>query len=871
MKISRLIVLICIAINLISCKTNKNASKIIYRELPEITIKPGPLPNLQYKGSNTILCDLKNTKLEVSFDWKKQYLFGKETLTLEPHFYDQNILWLNARGMEILEVKLLSNLASIPVVFEYKNDSLKIVLDKYYKKQEEFKVYINYISKPEELKSIGGSDAITSNKGLYFINPLEDDPNKPMQIWTQGETQSNSVWFPTIDSPNQKMTQEINITIDSSYTTLSNGLLIKSIDNHNGTRTDLWKQTIPHAPYLAMMVIGKFAVIKDQWRGKEVNYYVEPEYKNVAKSIFGNTPQMLDFFSDKLKVVFPWDKYNQVVVRDYVSGAMENSSASLFGEFMQRDARQLLDQNYEEYIAHELFHQWFGDLVTCESWANTTLNEGFATYGEYLWNEHKYGRDFADIYLQKDLNDYLREAKGKQVDLIRFQYDNNEDLFDRHSYDKGGCIIHMLRKYVGDDAFFASLHNYLENNKFKTVEAHQLRLAFEEVTGEDLNWFFNQWFFNKGNPKLDITYGWDEIKKEASISIIQQQDLKISPLYKLPVDIDIYEDGNKRHERIIIDLEKQTFNFKCNSKPSLINFDAEKMLIATKTDHHTEEEWIELFNDGKLYLDRFEALQHFGKEIKAGSPQAAIITKALVDPNWKIRNIAIRNSKAILQSKDSLILKEKLKLICKNDVNTMNRSLAMQTLSSNFSGIDLNELYKLKLNDSSYDVSETAVQLLMEHDSINGLLYVNALEKDSTPSIMDIVTNVYSQYGGDQNLNYMNYAFSINKNPDGRYSRIQNFGKFLQRCTSQQGIEKGLMLLRNEGINAQPWYMRFGAFQVLVELKSYFNDKEKETDSSKNINIVAKYLSLQNTIENYLKDLKSTETNSRLKKIYDKK
>jgi aminopeptidase N len=206
---------------------------------------------------------------------------------------------------------------------------------------------------------------------------------------------------------------------------------------------------------------------------------------------------------------------------------------------------------------NELFHQRFGDLVTCESWSNIPLNESFATYAEYLWNEYKYGRAEADNALLTDMMSYLREAQHKQVDLIRFNYEQREDMFDRHSYQKGGCVLHMLRKYVGDEAFWESLHEYLVSNKFSSVEIHNLRLAFEKVTGEDLNWFFNEWFLDKGHPEIDISYDYNDALKQQKVTIEQKQNLSATPLYKIPLDVDIYENGKVKRERITITKAKQ--------------------------------------------------------------------------------------------------------------------------------------------------------------------------------------------------------------------------------------------------------------------------------------------------------------------------
>ena len=218
------------------------------------------------------------------------------------------------------------------------------------------------------------------------------------------------------------------MTVQDHFVTLSNGKMLSSTKNADGTRTDYWKQDLEHPPYLFMMGVGEFAVVKDKWKNIELTYYVEPEYEAHAKAIFGKTPKMLDFFSEILKVEYPWDKYGQMIVRDYVSGAMENTGAVIFGDFVQATTRELIDWNSEDIISHELIHHWFGDLVTCESWSNLTLNEGFATYGEYLWDEHEYGEFHADHIFQRVLEGYLEEANETPKNLIRFYYDEKDDM-----------------------------------------------------------------------------------------------------------------------------------------------------------------------------------------------------------------------------------------------------------------------------------------------------------------------------------------------------------------------------------------------------------------------------------------------------------
>ena len=333
----------------------------IKNPIPAIVLKKDSVPEkINYRQSYTKYFDLIHTRLNVSFNWKKKELIGQAAIILRPYFYSSDSIAINAKGMDIKEVALLSSYGKhIPLKFNYDSLIIKIHLDRTYSKEESFTLFISYISKPEQL-SEGGSSAITSEKGLYFINADSLDIEKPTEVWTQGETESNSVWFPTIDDPGQKMTQEIYMTVDTALTTLSNGLLISSTNNLDGTKTDYWKQSLPASPYLTMIAAGKFSVVKERWRNIEVSYYVDPPYEKYAQMIFGNTPEMMTYFSDLLGVPYVWEKYSQIVVHDYISGAMENTTAVVHGTNMQQNYRRFIDGNFENYIAHELFHHWFG-------------------------------------------------------------------------------------------------------------------------------------------------------------------------------------------------------------------------------------------------------------------------------------------------------------------------------------------------------------------------------------------------------------------------------------------------------------------------------------------------------------------------------
>ena len=592
-----------------------------------------------YRQTHTKTTELKHTKLKVNFDYQKEQMGGEEWLTASPYFYSTDSLVLNAKGMLIHEVALDKNGSKSPLKYEYKDDLLKINLDKTYNRNQDYTVYIKYTARPNEV-SQKGSAAISDAKGLYFINAQGKDADKPTQIWTQGETESSSAWFPTIDKSNQKTTQEIYMTVPDKYVTLSNGIMKSSTKVSGGLRTDHWVMDKKHAPYLFFMGVGEYAVVKDKWRNIEVDYYVEKEYEPFAKQIFGNTPEMIEFFSKRLNYDYPWSKYAQITGRDFVSGAMENTTATLHQESAQQKPGDLIDENrWEDTIAHELFHHWFGDLVTAESWSNLTVNESFANYSQYLWNEHKYGKDIADYGLMKEIRGYMMDPSNISKDLVRFNYHSREDMFDGVSYNKGGAILHMLRNYLGDDAFFAGLTDYLKTNEFGTGEAHQLRLSLEKVSGKDLNWFFNQWYFGNGNPKISYTTSFEPVKKEVTITLSQNQ---IGQNFQFPLSIDIFENGKPTRKNVWVSAkEKNDFTFQVSKNPDLVNLNSDGVLLAEITDTKTPEQFLIQYQNSTQFLSRYKAVENAIENLTKNPAALKTVVAALKDSNFRIRGKAL--------------------------------------------------------------------------------------------------------------------------------------------------------------------------------------------------------------------------------------
>ncbi|MCB0614289.1 MAG: alanyl aminopeptidase [Phaeodactylibacter sp.] len=801
-----------------------------------------------YHASQKRESDLLHTRLELQFDWEKEQVLGKAALRLKPFFYPTETVTLDARDFSFHQVSMEGK--SEPLEYKYDGQKITIELGRAFTRDETYTLFIDYTATPSES---GGSAAITSDRGLFFINPRGEEAGKPRQIWTQGETEFNSRWFPTIDKPNERCTQEMIVTVENGLTVLSNGVLMSKKENGDGTHTFYWKMDQPHAPYLFMLAIGDYAVVEESWEGKPVYYYVEPEYEADAQAIFSHTKEMLSFFSEKLGVKYPWPKFAQVVVRDYVSGAMENTSSVIFGDFVQKHRRELIDNHNEGIVAHELFHHWFGDLVTCESWANLTLNEGFANYSEYLWMEHQYGKDEADYHLLSEWSGYFGSARGNVHPLIYFGYEDKEDMFDAHSYNKGGSVLHMLRNYLGDEAFWAALNKYLSDNAYTAVEAHDLRLAFEAVTGEDLNWFFNQWYFSQGHPNLEITYGYDAEKGQATVQVEQLQDPETMPaVFELPVAIDIYlGEGKPIRQSVRVDQRSQTFSFDVPEQPRLINFDADRVLLAETKDNKTEEELIFQYYHAPKFLDRYEAILKMEDNNTARAQQ--LLADGLEDAFWVIRGVAISN---IGEGAGEETL-ARLKQMSVEDPRSQVRVAAFEKfMNLEYAGA-VEQAKTAIQRDSAYNVIGAALQYLSVNDGEAALAYAKKLEAEPVDDILLAVGEIYSRSGDPAYLPF----FEKNLEKLGRFSAIYFFEAY-QNLAMEAGLpasEQALERLKPMALDEmKPSWLRFSATRALNEMRRAYAGSSEEAEQE-----------LARNLLEVIKEIKAKEKNIRLKAYYD--
>lgn len=828
-----------------------------------------------YRASETRINDLLHTKLVVSFGWDSAFLFGKATLTLKPYYYPTDTVVLDAKGFQIHNVALLDKIGKkTPLSYDYDSSFLKIQLDKKYTRKDTFQLFIDYTAMPNKLDA-GGSAAITSDKGLYFINNDGKDPNKPKQIWTQGETEASSCWFPTIDSPNEKTTQEIYITVDSNYVTLSNGALIFQTENEDGTRTDYWKQKLAHAPYLFMMAVGEFAVVKDEWRGKPVHYFVEPKYKEFARDIYPNTVEMLEFFSKKFDYEFPWDKYHQIVVRDYVSGAMENTGAVIFGDFVQGDDRFLVDNAAEDIVAHELVHHWFGDLVTCESWSNLPLNESFATYGSYLWNEHKYGKDEADLGGLQDQRVYFNSSRVNKKQLIRYHYGDRMEMFDAHSYQKGGRVLHMLRNQIGDDAFFDALALYLKKNEFQPAEIHHLRLAFEEVTGQDLNWFFNQWFLSAGHPIIEVERNYIDSTNQLEITLEQTQEGD-----NIPEAFDIYTsigiaDANGKFERydIHFDQRKQSFIYDYEEEPVLVNIDVDKTLLADIDQAIDRDEAVVLFNTATNYIDKYYAL----RKLKNNRDSAAYdaIENALKDDFWAVRKAGLDNSKNLAKARSENTL-SLIKNLAEKDEKSAVREAAYAALARSFEDEVSVEFLEKGTQDISYNVVSSSLDAIYEKDAEAGIKVAEKLEGEDNNTLIYTIARIYADEGDPERKEF--FITSLEKlNGFEEYPLILSFSDFMEKQSLEE-MEASIDAFKTMSMGDESWFLRMASVNALVKIKKSAEEKieklspEEESESSQSVEEkmdLAKANQLAGKVVDALEEIKAEEENENLLRIID--
>jgi aminopeptidase N len=420
-------------------------------------------------------------------------------------------------------------------------------------------------------------------RGLYFISPDEHYPDKPIQIWTQGEDEDSRFWFPCFDYPGQLATSEIRVKIPQPYIAISNGELI-SLETVGEERIYHWSQKQIHPTYLMTLAVGDFAELSDSWNGIPVTYYVEKGREEDGQRSMGKTPRMIEFFSQKFGYPYPYPKYAQVCVDDFIFGGMENTSTTILTDRCLIDQRASIDNSWtESLVAHELAHQWFGDLVVIKHWSHAWIKEGMASYSEVLWTESEYGKEAGSYYLLGEARNYLEEdASRYRRPIVTHVYREAIELYDRHLYEKGACVYHMIRSILGEELFTKAIHTFVQDNAHKTVETVDLLRAIEKSTGYNLLFLFDQYVYRGGHPDYQVAYSWDNENNLAQLTVTQTQGEKELFDLKIPVAF-AYLNSPDITYNLRIHQKEQSFYFPLAQKPDFVKFDLGNNFLKTVT------------------------------------------------------------------------------------------------------------------------------------------------------------------------------------------------------------------------------------------------------------------------------------------------
>jgi aminopeptidase N len=516
---------------------------------------------------------VQHLKLDLALDLDERSVSGTATLEFERVTQRATHFELDAVGFDLRRVRMDLGKGWSAAASEYDGDCLRLKVPA---RARSGRVQVSYHTRPQ--------------RGLYFIRPDKQRSQLPLQVWTQCQDEDARHWFPCVDRPHMKMSSELRVRVPRGMEVLSNGELVSRSTPRSQTRPWVYHFRLdrPHPSYLITLVAGHFDVIEDRAAKLAsgalvpVAYYVPEGRRADALRAFRETPRMIELFSRITGVDYPWSRYSQVVVSDFIFGGMENTTATTVYEHILLDERAALDISSHDLVAHELAHQWFGDHVTCRDWSHAWLNEGFATYFEHLEREDRLGLDEYEFGLQNDLWAYLSETGKYQRPLVCRDYAFPIELFDRHLYEKGALVLHMLRRKLSDSVFWAGIRQYLRSGADGIVETNDLQRALEDVSGVSLDAFFDQWVYRPGHPVLKVKISWDD--GQLHVSVRQTQKTGEVPVYRfvLQVAVGTTRGEPKLYEKAV-DTVRDTLVVRLSERPNWVAFDPQLRVAGKAT------------------------------------------------------------------------------------------------------------------------------------------------------------------------------------------------------------------------------------------------------------------------------------------------
>ena len=569
--------------------------------------------------------DLKHLRLEIVLDPESKSVSGTAS-----HTFSAINDGLKSVELDAVELRISGVTSATGAALEHSQEEGKLL------------VKLGAPLNSGEESTINIAYSCTPRRGLYFNAPDDSYPGRPRQVWTQGEDEDSRFWFPCYDSPNQRFTSEVIVTVPREWNTVSNGRLAGVTEN-GSTKTYHWSQEPEHPTYLMSLVAGEYTEIREEQNGTPIAYYSPPGREDDTRRAFDKTPKMMKFFTEKIGTPYPWAKYSQVTVADFIFGGMENTSATTMTDSLLHDQRAHLDFSTDSIVAHELAHQWWGDLLTCRDWSHGWLNEGFATYFDLLFKEHDLGVDEFRYGVYQDARTYLDEDSGSyRRAIVSSVYNQPGDLFDRHLYEKGALVLHMLRSVLGEALFWKAMGHYCRACRGQSVTTEDLQRSIEESTGKNLDWFFHQWVYMGGHPDLKVTYTWDEESSAAQLAVSQTQTPSdLTPLFRAPVDVVFVTSTGSHSHRVTISEAQQTFHFALAEKPVVVSFDPGYWCLKTLEFSRPKEMMIHQLEHDEDVIGRVQAAQDLGKN---GSPDCIQALKGAVlnDGFWGVQVEAAR-------------------------------------------------------------------------------------------------------------------------------------------------------------------------------------------------------------------------------------
>jgi len=593
--------------------------------------------------------DVQHYRIALTLDEPTRSFDGETAITFSSTINGLGDLTLDSETIIVHSVAR----QGAPLAFTQDEGILEIALDRALALGEEATLVIQYSATDIDIDS--AKYGIGANYDLGF-NFKPESPTNPRIIFTLNFPEGARHWFPAFDHPGDWATHETIISVREEYGVVANGTLVSDIvDPETGRRTVHWSQTKPQPTYLYVMVAGNHSVLEDTYGDLPLHYRVYPGDEADARLSFASTPGMIAFFEDLYGVEYPWVKYDQIVIPG-IGGGAESTSATVISEWTVMSAAEIKDESPDALIAHELAHQWWGDMVGYKDWEHIWLSESFATHAEYLYAIYDLGADEAALTLHQQKAAYLREAREKFIrPVVTNKWNHPNDMFDRHTYEKGGVVLNMFRELVGEDTFGNILRTFLEMHAYSNATTTDFLDTVRQVTGEDYNWFFDQWLLKPGHPVLDVAHKWNDEHKELSVTVRQTQDRELgTPVYHLPIKLGITTESGETVETTWLDKEQQTFTFELSGKPLLVRFDAGDILLKEWTFNKSTEELLYQLSHDKA-IGRMWAVGELQERMDDPAVQSALVEASGSDKFWAVRERAVQalgtmRSDAIIQA-----------------------------------------------------------------------------------------------------------------------------------------------------------------------------------------------------------------------------